>query len=542
MTLTEQPHIDPEIHNQLLELAGDNETLKENLDRVRQQFLRLEYENVNWMKIYGGGSGQQDSGPRLDLLHTISARLREEVAGSALPKRAEEARYAYTFGKAFMIEGMDEQRPTKPKRGRKPALQAFYDSSDAKRHVFSDEAKKKMHAASATDGVFLLVGDNRTKEVHTIPVHQIADVMTHPDYDDEIWAYLRKWDRTTFNNSTGVPETKTRSEWIYTDTFKGTKAKTINKEPVNPDLTIIDAVFNRQVGWTFGVPDLMAGQVWNQKYLTMIAYGEQVTETLAYFAAKVKVNSQPGSNNVGLKIGNAGKEKGQVVTYGAGNEIDIFSTAGKAYDFGSLRVFAGFYAASVGIPLTDLTADPSAAGASYGSAQALQPGARRLIEARRLYWADWYKRVLKWATGEDINVVPESIMEEDEYRTIQKVAIAWNSGLFHEDEIRPVIARYTGVQLAHDAAPEGVLLPNNEDSWQRADIDPSDDPDKTPETTPAPDQGKSNSSGGQDDSQKKDQRQDTIQNERLTESIHRLEQDDRLDRIEEMLTTLLSKE
>src|SRR5699024_3124710 len=213
-----------------------------------------------------------------------------------------------------------------------------------------------------------------------------------------------------------------------------------------------------------------------------------------------------------------------------------------AYDFGSLRVFAGFYAASVGIPLTDLTADPSAAGASYGSAQALQPGARRLIEARRLYWADWYKRVLKWATGEDINVVPESIMEEDEYRTIQKVAIAWNSGLFHEDEIRPVIARYTGVQLAHDAAPEGVLLPNNEDSWQRADIDPSDDPDKTPETTPAPDQGKSNSSGGQDDSQKKDQRQDTIQNERLTESIHRLEQDDRLDRIEEMLTTLFSKE
>src|SRR5699024_3095163 len=135
MTLTEQPHIDPEIHNQLLELAGDNETLKENLDRVRQQFLRLEYENVNWMKIYGGGSGQQDSGPSLDLLHTISARLREEVAGSALPKRAEEARYAYTFGKAFMIEGMDEQRPTKPKRGRKPALQAFYDSSDAKRHV-----------------------------------------------------------------------------------------------------------------------------------------------------------------------------------------------------------------------------------------------------------------------------------------------------------------------------------------------------------------------------------------------------------------------
>src|SRR5699024_12704743 len=68
------------------------------------------------------------------------------------------------------------------------------------------------------------------------------------------------------------------------------------------------------------------------------------------------------------------------------------------------RIFSSFYAAAVGIPLTDLSADPSAAGASYGSAQALQPGARRLIEARRLYWADWIRRVLKWATGEDITV------------------------------------------------------------------------------------------------------------------------------------------
>src|SRR5690625_3613503 len=506
--LTEAPKIDIETHNQLLELAGDNQELRENLDRVRQQFLRLEYENANWMRVLGG-SAQENSGPRLDLLHTISAQLREEVAGSAPPKRAEEARYAYTFGKPFLIRGLDDQQPASSKRGRKPALQRFFENPLAQRHVFSDEAKSAMHAASATDGIFLLVGNDTTKDVHTIPIHQISNVMTHPDYDDEVWAYQRKWNRTVFNNTTGVAETTTQTVWIYTDSFKGKRVERIGDDPVDTGSTIIDAVFNRQTGWTFGVPDLMAGQVWWKKYVTMVAYGEQVTETLAYFAAKVKVNSQPGSSNVGLKIGNAGKEKGQIVTYGAGNEIDVFSTAGKAYDFTSLRIFSSFYAAAVGIPLTDLSADPSAAGASYGSAQALQPGARRLIEARRLYWADWIKRVLKWATGEDITVTPASIEEEELYRAAQRHILAWNTGLFHEDEIRPVIARTTGIQLLQDGAPEGVLLPNNEESIQKS----NPETDETPETTAAPDQGQSNGSGGQDDAQKKDQRTDTIQNQ-----------------------------
>lgn len=502
--LTEtSPGFPQRLHEELIEALADNEQMKENLERVRHQFLRLEYEDSGWKRILGGsGFGQDSVGLELRDLHTISQKLREEIAGSALPKRANEARYAYTFGKAFMIEGLDDRKPRT--RGKPTALQSFSDKESARRHVFSDEAKFRMHAATSTDGIYLLVGNDLTREVNSIPISQVANVMTNPDFNDEVWAYLRKWDRTRFNPSTGVQETETVTRWIYTDAFKGTRASKIGEDPVDQNSTIIDAVVNRQAGWTFGVPDLMAGQIWNQKYLTMIAYGEQVTETLAYFAAKVKVNSQPGSNNVGLKIGGAGREKGQVVTYGAGNEIDVFSTAGKAYDFGSLRVFAGFYAASVGIPLTDLTADPSAAGASYGSAQALQPGARRLIEARRSYWADWYKRVLKWATGKDYNVAPESIEEIDAYRLAQSNILAWNSGLFHPEEVRPALAAATGVRLLHPTAPEGVMLPNNEE------FEMPEEPE-APVQAASPDQGQSNNTGGQDDAQKKDLRTDTIQ-------------------------------
>lgn len=504
--LTEQASGFPQaLHEELVEALHDNAEMKESLERVRQQYLRLEYEDAGWTRLLGGSAfGKRSTGLDLKQLQGISEKLREEVAGSALPKRANEARYAYTFGQPLFIRGLDDQQPTKTKRGRKSALQRFFENPSAQRHVFSDAAKSTMHTASSTDGIFLLMGEDDTKEVHPIPISQIANIMTHPDYDDEVWAYLRKWDRTVFNNSTGVAETKTQTEWIYTDAYPKNrkKASKIGDDPVNPNRTIIDAVFNRQSGWALGVPDLMAGQIWNSKYLTMISYGEQVTETLAYFAAKVKVNSQPGSSNVGLKIGSAGREKGQVVTYGAGNEIDVFSTAGKAYDFGSLKVFSAMYAASVGIPLTDLSADPSSAGASYGSAAALQPGARRLIEARRLLWADWYKRVLKWATGDDITVTPARIDEEDPYRSLQRLTLAWDSGLFHPHEIRPIMARTADIQILEHDAPEGVKLPNNEE------FDSSDA--EIPKQAASPDQGRSNATGGQDDTMKKDRRDDTV--------------------------------
>src|SRR5699024_1332773 len=112
------------------ELAGDNQELRENLDRVRQQFLRLEYENAKWMRVLGG-SAQENSGARRDLIKNISSQLREAVAGSAVPKRANESHYANTFGKRFLIRGLDHQQPTKSKRRRKPALHVFYESPSA---------------------------------------------------------------------------------------------------------------------------------------------------------------------------------------------------------------------------------------------------------------------------------------------------------------------------------------------------------------------------------------------------------------------------
>lgn len=511
-------------------MDSDNRQLREELDRVKTQFDMLRYDDRGWLKILGGGLDFKTRGLTLKTLKEVSEKLREEVAGSALPKRADDLRHSYTFGKPFIIPGVEA--PLEAKRGQKSRLRKFFLDPDNQRYAFGDEAKIAMNKASSTDGVYLFLGDDQTNSGRAFPISEVEDLYLNPDFSDEVWAYLRTW---TSTNAKG--EDVTKRAWYYTDRFRGVRqaslpggAKSDERIPVDKTKTVIDAVFNGQTGWPLGVPDLMAGQIWNEKYITMIGHGEEVSRTLAYYSAKVRTKSKSGSNNVGVKLAGAGKGSGKTVTYGEGNEVDVFSSAGRVYAFGDLKVFAAMYAAAVGVPLTDLTADAGSAGAAYGAAAALLPSARRGIEARRALWAAWYERLIKWGTGETVIVTPESIEETDPYRQAQIKALAWNTGLVHPEEARPEILKVAGMTMTEDSAPEGVLLPNNRDSWERADIDPKDGPATS---TGSPDQGKSNGSGGTPNDAKNDLRTDGV-----SESLRRMQDDNFLDELRNLVERL----
>ena len=114
--------------------------------------------------------------------------------------------------------------------------------------------------------------------------------------------------------------------------------------------------------------------------------------------------------------------------------------------------------------------------------------------------------------------------------------LAWNTGLFHEDEIRPVFTKLSGVTPLHVKAPDGVLLPNNQDSWERSDIDPADSGNTG--TTSSPGQGQSNGTGGSDGSVKSDLRDDTVSAESILGAMNR---DELLSTLQEMARILESE-
>lgn len=480
----------------------ENEFLREELERVAHQLAILQAEDQGWLLLNGAGVNQENTGLSLQALQKAARMLREEVTASPLPKNANAVRYSYTFSQPFIIPGIQagsinpkdvERRRGRPSKAEQDhtALMDFYNNEVNQRYVFGKAAQELLSTSCSTEGGYFLVGDETTKTCRPIPIHEITAVALNPDFPDEVWAYQRSW------NPNPEKVNGDNVYWYYTDSYKGVRAKKMEDgNPVDPTKTVIDLKVGSQVGWTWGVPDLLAGQIWNRTYLTLINNGKAVSETLAYFAAKVRSRNPAAAQKASVRIASKGGA-GSVHGVTEGNDIDVFSTAGKAYDFRGLQPVAELYAASVGIAATDLLASPAASGSSYGAATALAPGVRRGIEARRSQIAAWLERVIKWGAGVTLQVTPASIEDVDPYRRAQMFNLMWGTGLIHADEARDEALYLAGITPKHPNPPAGILVPNNEDSLPRKDIDT--------DGTGNPEKGK-----GGDSSLSNDIRQDTI--------------------------------
>ena len=107
-------------------------------------------------------------------------------------------------------------------------------------------------------------------------------------------------------------------------------------------------------------------------------------------------------------------------------------------------------------------------------------------------------------------MTPASIEEVDLYRKGQMLVMALNTGLFHQDEIRPALARINGIALKHESAPAGYMDPNNIDSLPRKDVDQDGSGSSTGPQAASGNQGVSDGTGGQSSTQRNDTRTDTI--------------------------------
>lgn len=507
------------IESQIAAYSGENEILREELDSVRAM---MSYDEIGWTAI-SGITGEGSPGLSLRTLKDSSKQIREYAVGNPLIKRGLNLRYSYVWSKGVHIPGVNEETG---KRGRPSNLEKFYRHPVNQDSFFADSAHQAMEFAAGTDGCFLLLGEEATKVVRPIPVSEIAGVYVNPEFSGEIWAVLREWNPNPNNSDT-------RRRWYYSDQFTGTKKGSIADEtgksvPVDAKHTLIDFWANRQVGWAYGVPDALAAMGYVRQYTELMMNGKTMTDALARFASKVKVGSKAGANNVGVKLGNGGA--GQAAVIGEGNEMDIFSAAGKTYDFNGIRPVASLVATAMEVSIVHLLSDPGAGGSSYGAASNLDLPTKRAMVARQNAWRAFIERVIKWGAGEELNVSFPSLDDPDPYREAQVVALAWNSGTVHADEVRPRFLEVANLVSHNGKSPEGVLIPNNENSLARRDIDA--DGSGAAQTTASPDQGQSGDISGTaaDSTIKNDERTDNI-----GEAINRMANMEMIEKMESLV-------
>jgi hypothetical protein len=194
-----------------------------------------------------------------------------------------------------------------------------------------------------------------------------------------------------------------------------------------------------------------------------------------------------------------------------GQDLQAVSTAGRGYDFVSPRPVAAMAAAAWNVSNMDLLNDSSAAGSSYGSANALAPANKNAMRLMQREWISLFEEIFDFFSLGRPRIWFEELDEVDQYRAAQGLTLL--SPTLSDEEYR---------SKALDL------------------LDIPGDPGKTPPTLVArtqgaqqaasPDQGQSNGTGGSDSGSRNDLRTDNIESVRVA-----MENENFLARYEELV-------
>jgi len=396
-----------ELSEQFADMQKQNMDLQESVND-----LLMRAEDVGWEKIVGEIT---TDGPDLNLLHDISETLRDMTAGNPLLKRGAQLRHAYAFGRGVVFTGM------------KPAGQKIMDDRYNKGILFSVNAYETMNLAMYTDGNLFVIYDNKTQEFINVPLSQITGVVTDPRDSERIRYLQRSWSN----------DGKESIEWYALDKYKGVRAKTISKNPVNQSSVIFHHASNRQGGWTFGIPDSFAAVLWVKAYSEYLADNKKLVKALAQFAWKVTAGTRAGAANVAAKVAVPGTAGTAVMANG--NDLSAIPRAGSDVNFNNGQPLAAMIAASLGVSVIALIASPGAAGGSYGAAATLDFPTIRVMESVQDGWVTFFEGPLAALKSPAAECKFPSIESDAVYREIQSASQAYAQGALFQEEFRSIV-------------------------------------------------------------------------------------------------------
>jgi len=439
-------------------LAEENSRKAAEIDRMVEGMaeLRMRLETVNWIKL-SGDMYTDDANQGLDLatLRDISDDLRAHIVANALMKRITELRGNYIFGDGILYKNVTYAK----KAIDDPKNQAC---------LFSVEALLELNRAYVTDGnVFLLV-NRRTKKIIRVPIGEITGYHRNPDDAEDIWYIKRTWDR----QSDSKPEITTVDRWYKLDTAPAAANRKYilnaanQRIQVDQEWTMVHHSVNGQVGWPWGIPDLLASLQWAQKYSNYLKNQAEFAQSLSQIAVQYKAKTVDGAKTAQSVIDRPGVGASAVT-----GDFEINQLAGaSAVDFDNGRALAAQAATAGEVSVLAALSDSGAASGSFGAAATLDTPQYKMVSARRNAISGFLKRVLRLLGSPNAEIDWPQLEDDALHRQITSILGLWNTGLFEPEEIREKLVELADM-LGDGTIPEGVMIPNNVNSLNRRDVD-----------------------------------------------------------------------
>lgn len=384
-------------------VAEAERILLENED-LRESFaeLQLAMEDRGWLALSINAAQQFTR----DGLGRASNLCRILAVSNPLVKRGLALRHAYVWGQGVEVTAADEDVAE--------VIAAFNDS--AAQSLTGTQAHEELERALGTDGnVFVALFTNPLTgrvQPRSIPFEEIAEVVCNPDDRDEPWFYRRRW-------SSFEIDQRGRRQSIQTEAFypalgyrPRTRWKMLDDVEILWDAPMLHMSVNRLDGWDFGVGDAYAVMPWARAYAEFLTDWARLTKALSRYAWRISSDTKTKAAKAAQEVRRSntaaianrtptnGSNAGETAVM-AGSNLEAIPKSGATIDAESGKPLAGMVAAGLGVPVTQLLADPGQTGAR-AVAETLDEPTRLEMQGRRDLWAYALKRIYDYVIDQAI--------------------------------------------------------------------------------------------------------------------------------------------
>lgn len=393
------------------------------IEQLQESFqqIALKIDEIGWE--LQSDLQSSSSGPSLDELHSFSNNIRQLTAQNPLLKRGCELRGNYVFGNGVEFRDV------------KAAAERLMEKNHNKRVLFSPQGWEELNRAKYTDGNVFVLYNKKTMSVSRVPIVQITGVVTNPDDAEEVW-----WLQRTWTNSAG-----THIKWYRTidlpDAQKNRrKIEQTEGKVASPDEIMFLETANKQVGWTFGVPDALAAVLWAMAYSAYLNDNSTLVKAYSRFAMRITSASVKGHQNAAAEVRTRNPNGvAQTAITPVGTDLTAMPATGSQVNFNNGQPLAAMVAASLGVSVIALISSPGAAGGSYGAAATLDAPTIIGMSAIQDTWANFFQTFLKNAGSKDVKVEFPAIETDPTYRILGQLPMLIDAGIIHRDEARSVV-------------------------------------------------------------------------------------------------------
>lgn len=438
----------------LLEVEAENSALKEMATELSESMadVQLALDNIGWRPL-GEDLGDLQEIPLASVKrHTQVTRALAVI--NPLIKRGIAVRGAYIWGNGINLDGLEETDP-------------FWKSPNNQKYLLSNKAQLEMESCLSTDGNFFLLVTKKSAKVKVdkvarIPFNQITGVISDPDNAEDIWFYRREWATVVTRPGSDEEDRIENVEYYpaidYDEDEHGSPVRFKSKK-VNWDSRIAGHSVNKQSGWRWGVPDLLAVIFWAKAHKEFLENQATLVKAYSRFAWKVAAPSAANARAASTKVGTApsidpmtGQPQGVGATAvtGQGTTISSVGRTGGSVDFKAGLPLAGYVAAGLNVPLNELTAD--AGEANRASAETLSSSNEKVMKARQAEHKMFYESIFNYL-GMEVKVSFPKIEEEAVYRQIQSIVSLLTLNVFSDVEMRNLVIHAMGIM---DMEPDKV--------------------------------------------------------------------------------------